>query len=101
MLERFRLWLARKLYPEVFERVYLSESVHKDYMRWLSEMPDITLTLENMKHEIDGQSLSLMYPASKEGPWEISRLREHLRVMRREGLVVPNYPAYIPERRQQ
>ena len=101
MLERFRLWLARKLYPEVFERVYLSESVHKDYMRWLSEMPDITLTLENMKHEIDGHSLSLMYPASNEGPWEISRLREHLRVMRREGLVVPNYPAYIPERRQQ
>ena len=98
-MRRFKNWLARKLCPDVFERNNRFNVAYQQYIRWLAEMPDIALTIENMKRDIDGQSLSLMYPASEVGPWEISRLRDHLRAMRRENLVVPNYPATIPERR--
>jgi len=101
MFSRFRLWLAKKLYPEIFERNERTRVIYHDYMRWLAEMKDIALVIENMKSEIDGQILSLMYPPQPEGPWEISRLREHLRLMRQPDMVDSDYPAYIPERRQQ
>lgn len=101
MLSRFKFWLARKLCPDVFHRNERFNVAHQQYIRWLAEMPDVTLVIENMKREIDGQGLSLMYPAVEQGPWEVSRLRDHLRAMRRPNLVTPNYPAHIPERKQQ
>lgn len=96
MFKQLRQRLARKLYPEIFEKNYRMEMTFNQYLRWLSEMPDVTLTIENMKRDINGQSLSLMFPPSNEGPWELSRLREHLRAMRKDAKLVPEYPAFIP-----
>lgn len=73
--------------------LFLSKSVKKDleelarwrsswalYIRYLSEFPAISLTLQNLKDEVDQEVIDFCDPpCTKDGPFSISGLRYMLR----------------------
>lgn len=51
----------------------------REYERWLSEFPEISQAMENLRAEMDGAQLDACWPPGQKGPWDVQGLREILR----------------------
>lgn len=72
-------WLKWKIAGRELARLQRWEQTWAEYDRWLALSPEAEMVLRNMRAQVDGKALSLNWPPSKDGPWEISRLREVLK----------------------
>lgn len=73
-------WLKRLLAKKELEELHRWRLHWDSYRRWLAEFPEIAITLDNLKTEVDGKvSLDACHPPGKKGPWTIQGLRYCLR----------------------
>lgn len=72
-------WFKWLLAGKELEELYRWRVQWHEYRRWLAEFKDISLALDNLKAEVEGQGLSASLLPSEPGPWTIYALREVLR----------------------
>jgi hypothetical protein len=65
----------------------------EDYIHWLGEFKDITITLKNLRSDVQGQCLDVCTPPGPSGPWGVTGLRTVLRERLRARVM--NFPRPI------
>ncbi|MEO8806408.1 MAG: hypothetical protein ABI433_10010 [Burkholderiaceae bacterium] len=84
-----KTWLKWRLAGRELVELERRQVLAQQYMRWLAEFPDVAMALENLEAEAMGRGVSLSWPPSAEGPWDISRLREVMRARRQPAAKPP------------
>lgn len=80
MFRRLLVKLIYMLAPKEMLELNMWRLKFMEYRKWLSEFPEICMTMDNMMAEIDQvELLNVSYPPGNKGPWDVAGLREILR----------------------
>ena len=72
-------WLAWRVARKEMEELTRWRVQWQEYRRWLAEFEEVSLSLDNMKAEVQGEQLNACYPPPDTGPWTLPALRDVMR----------------------
>lgn len=87
MFRKIKDWIGQWLFSKELTELNRWKIIVDDYQRFLSEFPEITLTLENLKLQVEDKiDLDSSIPPMIKGPWTVIGLRYTLRNLNKNNI---------------